>query len=405
MLNNIIQPIHSIATNLQGLGDIKSYCPDPGGACDGDCVPFCCFNGGGIPVFVDQGKGADYTMALAEAGFGVVASVVMAASVPGAGIILVAVYELLKPLANWLNTTINKKRMEAEQLVIQESSIKSIAYNLQAALECRLPWCEVIVEMQKWPVFAAPSITFGWDGPTVGKQSIGAYIALADIMHKDRLDKTNQKIITCAASTPGYWKDKQEYYQMYDGKLMIRVPNIEHFWMHDNVIINGDTSKIYKVVHRYGTSNKITWDCDNHFVDHRIIPDMLLTVKGRGCKISLSSSYIGSAQSGGGFKSGYNIRSIGGEGWLVTDQKYIKSQADTFIGGQVDLYRKIYTIPTTNPAGDDKPPSLFSKLIPLNNALVASFFGNKNMVMQGVLIALLAGTGVYLLNEGLKKRT
>ena len=395
MLYNTLLPIHSITTGLRGLGDIQSYCPAPG-SCDGECVPFCCFNGGEIPVFADTTSGGEFAFQIVEG----VGLAVVSLTVPG-GIIATGVYYLLKATTNWLNEAMNKKRLEAEQIEITEESMRAVAYGIQAALECRLPWCERIAEMQTWSVFAPNSIIFSPYGPEAGPEAgvkcIGAYVGMAEILHKHRQGKTKQQILNAAPSTPGNIPERQ----LYDGKLVLRIPNIEHYWMGDKVIVNGDTSKIFTVAHRWGISPKYTFDCDSHFVDLRIAPDGFWKEK-RGCKISFNRNYEGSAQSGGGMKQGYNLRSMFGEGLLVMKENYQDSHR-SFIGKTVDLYRKVYTIPTTGGSpGDDKPENPFTKLIPLSKAQVASFFSDKNLIKQALMVALLAGVGVYFLNEGLK---
>ena len=102
----------------------------------------------------------------------------------------------------------------------------------------------------------------------------------------------------------------------------------------------------------------------------------------------------------GGGKQGYNLRSMFGEGLLVMKENYSEAHK-AFVGKTADLYRKIYNIPTAGPSSPDKKPGLLSKLIPLNKTQIAGFLSDKSLVKQALMVALLAGVGVYFLNEGL----
>jgi len=360
-------------------------------------VPFCCFKGGNIPVFVDKQSGGKATFTIIEGAMGVALSL----AIPVAGSIVAGVYAILKYLTNWLNLSLNKKRMQAEQIKIMESSVRVIAYGIQAAVECRLPWCEKIAEMQTWPLFATNSTTFGSAGPEVGKESIGAYIAMAELGHKDRLTKAPQAIITAVPSTPGLGSERDERHRLYDGKLDLMVPNVEHFWMGDKVIIDNDPSKIFTVAHRWGRAEKHTWDCDNLFVDNRVIPDGYFKEK-RGCGLTFTAGYgEGRARSYGGSKSGYNIRGILGTGHLLMQEDYSPHHA-AYKGKTVSLYRKKYTIPTPGGGGPD-PKNPFSKLIPLDRQIVAGFLQDKSLVKQALIVAITAGVGGYMLYQGLNK--
>ena len=122
MLRRTLQPIHTITTSLLGLGDVQSYCPEPG-SCDGACVPFCCFSGAKIDVNSQEGSVGGGTLTVSMEN--------IVSFIPDASSLATTVYGLLE-------AQFNSRENDPSQQELQEKALSWLAEKTQVPLEYRI---------------------------------------------------------------------------------------------------------------------------------------------------------------------------------------------------------------------------------------------------------------------------
>ncbi len=399
---NIIQqsilPFNSIAASVSGQ-KAPSGVSAMAGVCNG-CVPFECFNGKEVQHFIEKKTLGEYGFTVARSLVQIVVSgLVLAAGAitfgGPVGLVLAAAYEILAPAVTWLNFEINKRRLQEEQQKMLAQSANAILNTITAFLEIRYPWCAAIEKLQANPAFSDNSPIFGSGGPEMGLKFTGIYILAAARIHNNRYGKTRQKILAVAPLAETL--DEVHYVQ---GRLMIKVSNIEHYWRGDRIVLDGNTNENVIVTHRTGNSKKVTWDCDRIFYDSDIVPANVFE-KGRGCKIGFSWRYDGQANSLGGGKSGTNIRNLEGEGWIITSINYSASHS-SLVGKNVNVFKEflVKDVPQDNTSGGNDPtvnpdplpvPVTNSEISPLKKIQASAAGIIPQILLIGIGIALLGG--------------
>ncbi|MEI7727522.1 MAG: hypothetical protein WCK09_20605 [Bacteroidota bacterium] len=360
LIDKTLSPINGISAIINGgrgsLGAVVSDkgCP-PKGQCKG-CTPFCCINGQESQLYITKAN-------LGEAGYKIAVAaliVIATACFPPAGIalgVVMAIEEyVLKPFVDWVNFGLNKKTQKEYAIKQGERHVRLAVNQVLAFLQTRLPWCDVISTLQTSPIFAVNSPWFGDMGPNIGKEFVNSYMMFANALNNERYGKTRQKII----SVEPYQWDIDEI-NLHKGVLMVKVPNIEHYWMGDSIILPGFFP--VTVIHRYGNSAINTMDCDRVFIDKRIFPDGTYE-SGRGCNLSynINTGAPTGDPSMGGRKHGLNIRNMSGEGLLFCSTTYADSHK-RMVGQYVDLVNPIYintdgrviVPPKSNPSPNPSP--------------------------------------------------
>jgi len=355
------------------------------------CVPFECFEGKDVQLFIDKKSLGEYGVVIARSVVQIiVAGLIVGGAVIGAtgpiGAVLVAAYEVLAPVCTWLNNEINKRRMLAEQQTMLASSANAILNNIITFLEIRYPWCSAVEKIRSNPAFADNSPIFGSDGPAMGIKFMGIYMMAAALLHNKRYGKTSQKILAVAPLSETL--DEVHYVKNH---LMIKVSNIEHYWRGDEIVIRPNQSEKIIVTHRSGNSKKITWDCDRVFYDPDIVPSGIFE-SGRGCKMSMTWRYDGQANSMGGGRSGTNLRNLEGEGWLITSIDYSASH-QSLVGKTVNVKKEfLIAIPsdatTTATTTTTKPPMTVTPTpgnLTLTDKIKAGFSGYlATIILMGI---------------------
>jgi hypothetical protein len=397
IIQQSIMPINAIAA---GMTEPQGRRTGMAGVCTGSgCVPFECFNGKDVQHFIEKKSLGEYGFTVAKSVIQVVVGgLVLAGAVIGiggpVGAVMVAAYEVLAPAATWLNFEINKRRLQEEQQKKLAQSANAVLNNITTFLEIRYPWCSAIEKIQANPAFADNSPVFGSGGPEMGLKFTGIYILAAAKLHNSRYGKTRQKILAVAPLAETL--DEVHYVK---GRLMVKVPNIEHYWRGDKITLDGRPGNIV-VTHRTGNSKKVTWDCDRVFYDDDIVPANIFE-KGRGCKVGFSWRYDGQANSLGGGKSGTNIRNMEGEGWLITSINYTDTHP-SLVGKYVNVEKEflVKDVPVEDPVGGNVPainpspdrlPDTNSEISPIKNTRAALTGNISLIIMIGIGIALLGG--------------
>jgi len=348
LINSTLQPINSIVSGLStgydGLGSTQDKgCPETG-KCAG-CTPFCCADGGESRLYITQKNlgATGYAAAIAIA-----AVLASACGTPLLGLASGLAFTIgmsvenyvLKPVVDWINFSMNKSTQQAYAIQQSESRSKAVANMITASLQTRMPWCDIVSNLQTSYLFATNSPWFGSSGPKVGAAMLQAYMFTANELNNARFGRTYQKI-----SQVGWIrKDLDEVKEagILENMMWIKVPNIEHYWMDDTVLLPGRTIPV-KIKHRFGSSLITTWDCDRVFHDQRIYPSGNHD-SGRGCKLSYDINALAQPSSNpsmGGNKTGWNIRNLQGEGLLLLDLNYSSDQ-QSMVGKFVNLYNPIY---------------------------------------------------------------
>jgi len=397
LLNKTFAPINGITNAISGssgsLGAVVSDrgCP-PKGQCSG-CTPFCCFDGQEIGIFVRK---TNVTEAVFNTATAIITGVILKGVMVISGPIGIAAGVVIT-LVEYLNSGAIKKSQAkyAKERVLKTTHM--MANRIKSYLEVRLPWCECIKNIQSFDYFKANSEVFGADGPAVGADFLKIYTLTALELNNERFGKTKQKIIS---AEPYQW-DINEI-NLHKGVLMIKVPNIEHYWMGDVISLPGMSYPV-TVIHRYGNSKMTTEDCDNVFIDKRIFPDGLYE-SGRGCSLAYNGNSLdkSNGSSLGGRTHGLNIRQMEGEGLLFCNMPYSETHK-SMIGQYVDLANPIYITPdkqvvippkskpNTNqgPGTNNLVITKTSQITPLkSNTALASFASPVAIV---VLVGIAAG--------------
>lgn len=336
-----------------------------GNGCISDCVPFLCHNGQEIKNFV-------FEKSSGQAAFEVIELLIMR-STP---------LNYIKVFFNWLNKTINSKKIQENTVKALESRLKGLSNQILLHLHCRLPWCDTISEIENAPVFST-NLDFGEKGPELAQEFVRLYVTAAKILNNDRFGKTTQKILDIK---PYEWDliddDLPDNYKIYKGTMMIKVPNIEHFWMDDQVIL--PDGKSIKVKNRSGKSNETTEDCARVWGDVRIFPNGLYE-KGRGCSVADGSL--------GASKSGINIKNLTGEGWLMTEGLNVSEYYTKMIGKTLSLKNPVFIDEKGQVFTNSKPAAAVKLIEPKANT---ASFGNIASAI------ILAGIGIGLFYEANK---
>ena len=329
---------------------------------------------------------------LGAVGFKLVEGLI-ATCVPVFGAEVVGTFESVNKVVDFVNDLLSRKSQAAYAKKKSASDLNMISNQLQTVLQTRLPWCDAINMLQTSPVFAKNSPLFGTLGPEMGVQFINTYIVAANYLNNQRFGKTKQKIITVMANKSDANIDE---IHLHSGILLVKVPNIEHYWMYDYVQLPGISTPM-RVEHRWGISKSQTSDCDRVFIDQRIYPAGN-HARG-GCKLSYNvNSLSQNTYDFNGNYSGLNVRNMVGEGWLYFNTPYTTSH-NSMIGQYVDLVNPIYInadgqVITPPPA--PKPQTTVTTLTPVTPAKItplspstASFATNAIAVIA--LMGIAAG--------------
>ena len=334
-----MDPIDNLyPSNLLGLGSVTSDrgCP-PSGSCTGGCVPFCCANGQAVSLVVKKISVPQVITTTAK-------QIITSLSAP------LAAGAALSTLSDMFNKSAIAAGHAAYAKAKLDFAVKSIVNQISAFLQCHLPWCDCISNIQKSAYFAANSETFGSDGPARCQDALNIYVSAANTINNARFGKTKQKIIQVMGNKSDANIDE---IGLPVGWLLVKVPNIEHYWMHDTVLLPGISTPM-RVEHRWGLSKIMTNDCYRVFVDQRIYPAGNHD-HGRGCSLSYNANTSSGTTTGQGANSGLNVRNMEGEGWLYFNLPYNASH-QAMTGQWVDLSNPIYIDPNGQVTTTTPPP-------------------------------------------------
>ena len=224
-------------------------------------------------------------------------------------------------------------------------------------------------------------------------------------MNNARFGKTRQKIIAVMGNKSDANIDE---IGLKSGILIVKVPNIEHYWMGDMVTLPGMSAPM-KVMHRWGKSTFTTWDCDRVFVDQRIYPAGNHD-KGRGCSLAYSFYAGGNtvSPSAGGNKEGLNIRALGGEGWLYFNIPYTTAH-QAMVGGFVDLSNPIYInsqgqVTTTNTTTTPPAGSTTAGGTTPDTGTITPIKSTMASLATPLSIVILAGIGSTFIYQAIKNQ-
>ncbi|MEI7726474.1 MAG: hypothetical protein WCK09_15300 [Bacteroidota bacterium] len=297
-------------------------------------------------------------------------------------------------IVDYLNAAAIKKSQKAYAEEHAKSVASAVFNQITTRLQTRLPWCDTIKWLQSSTTyFTANSPVFGADGPAVGSEFLKVYVLAALELNNERFGKTKQKIIS---AEPYQW-DINEI-NLHKGVLMVKVPNIEHYWMGDIISLPGMSFPV-TVIHRYGNSKMTTYDCDNVFTDARIFPDGLYE-SGSGCSMAYNANTLKNSQSSsrGGRTHGLNIRQMEGEGLLFCSIAYSEAHKG-MAGGYVDLVNPVYitpekqvivppkSSPNPSPSTNDPTTSKTSQIVPIKSKTALASFASPFAVIALVGIA------------------
>lgn len=407
IISNSLLPIESLAglltgNTIQGLSG-SAGCPDTKN-CSG-CIPFCCYPSVDPQNYIVKNDVAQYWS---------LSKTLLFSIIPG-GQIGSIVFNLLTEITNYVNGIINKKRNTDEQKAIINSSMEFMAYYLQGKLDCRIGWCRTLDHIAGSRDFAPNSPVFGDKGPSVMLEAMKIYIKAANEANNNRYGKTTQTILDVAAS----YDNDLPINEIDARRLMIKVPNLEHYWQGDVILVPnpiGSTTELV-VKHRCGYSKEYTPDCEMEVIDKTIVPSGIYEGGRRGCQSGIDASFQGHMQSLGSANSGLNIRNLVGEGWLVSE-KSIDYFSAAFLsnlkGKKVSLKNPVYVVmdpakqnpPKQTPvlAPTIKPPLVVppatkpaTSLLKLDSSLFSKL--NVASIGTGILQFLLIGVGVNFLYE------
>ena len=322
LLSNTFAPINGITSAFNGkqgsLGGVVGGkgCPAKG-KCVG-CTAFCCVDGVESQLYVtNTNDGSSLYQGVIAA-----ISVLLTACFPPLGLAFsaaMAVEEyVLKPCVNYINFAMNKGTQAAFAVVQGERHMRAAVNMIVAMLQTRMPWCDVLKQIESSFLFAKNSPWFGNKGPEVGKEFLTLYVRAANELNNARFGKTKQKILEVSQTTKS---GEIAEINFREHTLAVKVSNVEHYWMGDIVSLPGMVSPV-TLMHRWGKSSIYSSDCDRVFVDQRVYPSGN-HAHGRGCPLSYSAdSLIVNLKNVAGSYEGLNIRNMMGEGWLYFDMTY-----------------------------------------------------------------------------------
>ena len=408
LLKNSLKPIEHLTGLLKGTTQQSlsgsTGCPVVK-ECS-TCNPFCCHPAIEVQNFIVKNAVSTYWSATESAAL--LGLAIAATTVAGPiGALLVGIYELLKPLANWMNVSLNKSRMQETQVKMIALEQNAMAYQLQGFLQCRIGWCRTLDIFSTERRFSQNSGIFGDQGPKMMQGLITAYILAANQLNNDRFGRSTQTIID---GEPSYDQSLPDQ-EIDPRRLCIRVPNIEYYWQHDIILVpnpDGSMMELY-VKHRYGFSKDYTPDCDQTFLHQTIIPTGIYDGD-RGCQMGLTTGYIGLARSMGSANSGMNIRNLSGEGLLMTQISYDDCSAafiNNLKGKKVSLKNQVYivmdtTTPTPTPVPTPTPTPIIPTPVKTNSLTLPSTLLKNTTIASigtGIFQFLLIGIGINFLYD------
>jgi len=313
----MINPLKNTFSVIDGLAG-KCY---PGSAKktfglkgdDGTCIPFVRINPG-HSVLTYESIGGQIFMSLYNSAFSFLMGTSSQAITAGAtaaglpvGTLVGAIYAAVMILDQL--TGISAKMQADDMSDIIKADFNNLKKHLTTLLECHIDYCTIANYVTQWKYNAEakwkPVYLDKRTYSDIESQFIPLFIATTQAFNKARLIKKFhvQKVLAVSEIR------KEDYEGFFDnyvtpGSMMIRVPNIEWYWMGDKVRI-GNNPNIFTITTRagqiatsdFGKMNKMT-KTGGQGVDPRIIgndgPDKYAN-------------------------GGYNIRNLTGEGWLFTN--------------------------------------------------------------------------------------
>jgi len=336
-----------------------------GSTCKDGCEPFICFDSSSI-------KYLSYPKSAGEYGYTIAIAAISIALGPLG--IVVALFELLKPFMGKLAYLVDKKNADEERMRVLNTAFKELADILQGLIECRIQFCKSIKKLQSIPNLA-PDGDFGEQGPVIAMQLAKAYIVAVNNANNLRWGKTKQKIIGVHRYDATIEGDE---YNLNPGHFGIIVPNVEHYFMGDKIILPNGI--IATVITRWGESKVYTYNKDRLRIDGLVYPN----------------EYENTGMGGGNY-SGLNVRKMAGRGGLMLNLTY-EDSFKSMIGQSIELENPIYIVETPGempPAvnnNDPVPGEKPAENLTMIEKIKAGISGNlASILLIGIGVAMLGG--------------
>jgi len=378
--------IHEILYPFEKIGNSFYIKPDPYfGSLSGatDCIPFYQFNGKLVVV-----SNASTMSSLWPYIWNTVCSKVGAYGV-SAG----TVFSIVSEVDQLINAGWYKQQYTQNVKLAYADSLKA----LQWKLDCHLPYCEIAT----WLTTIDTASQF-YD-KTQQQNLMNVFLASTIVYNNNRLQSGAhvQTILDTHLIDEDNFKGTEDRGFVIGG-LMIRVPNVEAYWMGEKIKISGCGDTEFTITNRYGiTKDRKNVDCYLEVRDKRYF-----------CKGQLDQSTRTQYNN-----EGCSLAGLYGPGWLYLDKPYSKynsliranqsqvslknTQIIPMPSTLIPYQYKITTPPaTTTPPTTTTPPATNTMLtnlltIPSNwlKTLNVSSFGS----LAGQL--LLIGIGITFLYE------
>jgi hypothetical protein len=352
-INNIFRSDLCKNKSLSGLG------------AEFPCVPFYQFNTKPIAVF--------YQTSIAVPIFNVVWNLAQSISGYGAIINIITILEGL----------LNKGRKEAqyEQYIINhyESANKA----LQWKIDCHLPYCEIAQSLTDIDIQGT------FYRPDLQEDLMRKFIVLTVAINNARLKSNShiQPILSCYPVDENQSGGFENLFPL--GAMMIRVPNIEAYWLGEKIkIIGTSLEPTIMMRHGYTEGKKFTASALHNLRDHRYLCDGMYEKDN-------PNSYM--------YNLGWNLENLKGEGVMVLNIPYANNGTKIKSTTKIQLLNtEIIKVPGEEqpkpPSGDGTPPPSENPLLePKKPTTIAS-------IMQPLSIVLLLGVAAGFLYEAYKNK-
>jgi len=305
----ILETINSVFTKrkhpqpLNGLGDSNT------------CIPFYQFNAQDVLVYYQTSLAANLWSAIWNA----------AQQISGYGTMI----SLLTKMDNAINA--GTKATQYSQYIMDH--YKESNRVLQWKMDCHLPYCEIATWLTTIDVngtFYAPEM----------QMDLKRKFFAAGVAYQNARLRTNSHIQRITSITQVTPEDYNGVPGFPPGALMIKIPNIEFYWLGDQIKIDGVTDPCTILMrHGYTEGKKMTAKAADHMRDYRNICHGLFDGScGEYCN------------------EGWNLPNLQGEGTIVVDKQF--SQLQSFIKSTTNI-RLVNTkiIDTTPPANKNNTPA------------------------------------------------
>lgn len=327
------------------------------------CVPFYQFNTKQVAVY--------YQSSIAVPIWNVVWNA--AQSISGFG----AIINIISIIENLLNS--GRKAQQYEQYIINhyEAANKS----LQWKIDCHLPYCEIAQSL------TTIDIQGSFYKPELQEDLMRKFIVLTVAINNARLKSNShiQPILSCYPVDENQSGGFENLFPL--GAMMIRVPNIEAYWLGEKIkIIGTSLEPTIMMRHGYTEGKKFTASAIHNLRDQRYLCDGMYEKEN-------PNSYM--------YNVGWNLENLQGEGVMVLNIPYANNGTKIKSTTKIQLLNtEIIKVPGeeqgNQTSGDGTfPPSENPLLEPKNPTTIAS-------IMQPLSIVLLLGVAAGFIYKAYK---